>query len=108
MSDRNAQSLIVVYRKAEELFKRLHEEKEQFSEWVALGSVNLEAYVEENLNEVADWEINFKMLKIRGREAEKLPTEKKIDCINISFSPVSYFKWSTSLTSHTFLGESQH
>ena len=25
---------------------------------------------------------------MRGREAEKLPTEKKIDCITVSFAPV--------------------
>ncbi|PRP81711.1 hypothetical protein PROFUN_10811 [Planoprotostelium fungivorum] len=88
MADRNPLSLIVVYKKAEELFKRLMEEQEIFREWVALGSVNIDAYVEENLRNVADWELNFKMLKLRGREAEKLPTEKKMDCINLSFSPV--------------------
>jgi dynein heavy chain 2, cytosolic len=88
MADRNPMSLIVVYKKAEELFRRLSEEQEIFREWVALGNVNLEAYVEENLKDVQDWELNFKMLKVRGREAEKLPTEKKIDCINLSFAPV--------------------
>jgi hypothetical protein len=30
------------------------------------------------MQEVHDWELNFKMLKARGREAEKLPSEKKV------------------------------
>ncbi len=88
MADRNVPSLIIVYRKAEDLFRRLWEEKEPFQDWVAIGSVDLDKYVEENLHEVADWEQNLKMLKSRGREAERLPNEKKVDCITISFAPV--------------------
>jgi dynein heavy chain 2 len=88
MSDRNVPSLIVVYRKAEDLFRRLLEEKDPFQDWVALGSVDLDKYVEENLHEVADWEQNIKMLKARGRDADKLPNEKKVDCVTISFAPV--------------------
>jgi dynein heavy chain 2 len=88
MADRNVPSLVIVYRKAEDLFRRLLEEKDPFLDWVALGSVNLDDYVQENLHEVADYETNFKMLKNRGREAEKLPYEKKVDCITLSFAPV--------------------
>jgi dynein heavy chain 2 len=88
MADRNVPSLVIVYRKAEDLFRRLLDEKNPFIDWVALGSVNLDQYVEENLHEVADYETNFKMLKSRGREAEKLPYEKKVDCISLSFGPV--------------------
>lgn len=88
MTERNPQSVFVVYKKAEDLFSRLLEEQEQFVEWVALGSVDIEKYVEENVTEISEWELNFKALKARGREAEKLPMEKKIDCIRISFGPV--------------------
>lgn len=88
MADRNAPSLIVVYRKAEDLFRRLQEEKVLFEEWVAPGSVNLESFLSEHLVDVTDWEINFKMLKQRGRAAEKLPSERKLDCIKLSFAPV--------------------
>ena len=42
-------------------------------EWVVLGSLDLEAFVEENLKDLSDWERNFKALKLRGRDAEKLP-----------------------------------
>lgn len=38
-----------------------------------LGSVDLEEFIEENLKELSDWEKNFKALKMRGKNAEKLP-----------------------------------
>ena len=44
-----------------------------FEDWVALGAVNLDDMVEQNCHDVIDWERNFKALKARGREAEKLP-----------------------------------
>ena len=42
-------------------------------EWVVLGSLDLEVFVEEHLKDLSDWERNFKALKLRGRDAEKLP-----------------------------------
>lgn len=38
-----------------------------------LGSLDLDQFVEETLKDLSDWERNFKALKIRGRDAEKLP-----------------------------------
>ncbi len=42
-------------------------------DYVVLGQVDIEDLVEKNLRDVTDWERNFKQLKIRGRDAEKLP-----------------------------------
>ena len=44
-----------------------------FKEYVVLGQVDIEDLVEKNLRDVSDWEKNFRALKIRGRDAEKLP-----------------------------------
>ena len=44
-----------------------------FQDWVVLGEISLEELVEQHCHEVVDWEMNFKALKVRGREAEKLP-----------------------------------
>jgi dynein heavy chain 2 len=44
-----------------------------FKEYVVLGQVDIEDLVEKNLRDVSDWEKNFKSLKQRGRDAEKLP-----------------------------------
>ena len=40
---------------------------------MVLGAVSVEELVEQHCQEVADWEMNFKSLKAKGREAEKLP-----------------------------------
>ena len=71
--DRTASEFDNVYRKAEALFKRLDDVKEQFKYWVVLGYTDVEKLAEENLSVVVDWERNFKMIKLKGREAEKLP-----------------------------------
>eukprot|EP01116_Phalansterium_solitarium_P024803 TRINITY_DN91_c0_g1_i2.p1 TRINITY_DN91_c0_g1~~TRINITY_DN91_c0_g1_i2.p1 ORF type:complete len:4088 (+),score=2028.04 TRINITY_DN91_c0_g1_i2:171-12434(+) len=88
LAARNADSLKVVYAKAEDLFRRLASEFELFNDWVALGSVPIEQYCEDNLKEVSDWDLNWRSLKARMKEAEKLPSEKKVDCVKISFLPV--------------------
>ena len=71
--ERTASEFDAVYRKAEDLFRRLDEVKEQFRYWVVLGYTDIDKLAEENLANVADWEKNFKMIKLKGREAEKLP-----------------------------------
>ena len=48
-----------------------------------MGGVDLEEFVSENLQEVEDWELNFKMLKAAARDAEKLPNEAKVGKLTI-------------------------
>lgn len=74
MINHNASGFNTVYTKAEDLFKRLLTVQEQFQDWVVLGTVDLEQLVDQNLSVVPDWERNFRALKARGREAEKLPS----------------------------------
>jgi len=42
-------------------------------EWVVLGSLDLDEFAFQNLKSLHDWERNFKAVKARGRDAEKLP-----------------------------------
>lgn len=44
-----------------------------FQQWCVLGALDLDQFVEDNLKDLSDWEKNFKGLKARGRDAEKLP-----------------------------------
>eukprot|EP00501_MAST-03F_sp_TOSAG23-6_P000982 GSMAST32.ASY1.ANO1.1018.1 assembled CDS len=75
----NAESLIQVYKKAEDLFRQL---------WVALGTVpDMDEYVEENVSSAAEYQVNFAMLKKRLKQSEKLPEFYKLDCINVSAAP---------------------
>ncbi|KAJ3215292.1 Cytoplasmic dynein 2 heavy chain 1 [Dinochytrium kinnereticum] len=88
MIDRNPFTLSTVYKKTESLFSNLITVYDKFKDWVILGTVNLETFVEEALSDVYDWEMNFRMLKAKGKEAEQLPTVIKVDCITISTAPV--------------------
>lgn len=40
---------------------------------MVLGQVDLEKLLEKHLTTVQDWERNFKALKARGKESERLP-----------------------------------
>ena len=71
--ERTAPEFDNVFRKAEELFQRLEAVNEQFRDWVALGYMDIDKLAEEHLSVVADWEQNFKMIKIKGKEAERIP-----------------------------------
>jgi len=41
--------------------------KNYYSDWVALGSVEVEDFIAENFKEAEDWERNFKAAKARGQ-----------------------------------------
>ena len=51
---------------AEALFAQLGDELKKYQDWLVLGSVDLDEFVDEALNEVQDWELNF---KVRGTKA---------------------------------------
>ncbi|XP_068612804.1 cytoplasmic dynein 2 heavy chain 1 isoform X2 [Brachionichthys hirsutus] len=88
MIDRNASGFLTIFSKAEDLFSRLQEIQHKFKEWVVLGQVDLEKLMEKHLNSVQDWERNFKALKTRGKESERLPSQEKVDCITINCEPI--------------------
>jgi len=70
---RHNDDIIACYKASNELFNRLERGLEQFQEWTVLGQVDIEELVDKYLIDVADWEKNFRVLKIRGQDAEKLP-----------------------------------
>ncbi|KAI3354358.1 hypothetical protein L3Q82_018881, partial [Scortum barcoo] len=88
MIDRNASGFLTIFSKAEDLFSRLKNIQHKFKEWVVLGQVDLEHLVEKHLNSVQDWERNFRGLKARGKESERLPSQEKVDCITVNCEPV--------------------
>ncbi|XP_038123892.1 cytoplasmic dynein 2 heavy chain 1 [Cyprinodon tularosa] len=88
MIDRNASGFLTIFSKAEDLFSRLQAMQDKFKEWVVLGQVDLEKLVGKHLTSVQDWERNFKALKTRGKESERLPSQEKVDCITVNCEPV--------------------
>jgi dynein heavy chain 2 len=71
---RHNDDIIACFYASNELFARLEHGLEQFKEWTVLGQVDIEELNDQYLIDVADWERNFRVLKIRGQDAEKLPT----------------------------------
>ena len=84
----NVGSLGKVYERAESLFQKLQDEQKKVQDWVALGMFDLEELIDRHLDEVADWELNFKALKLCLRDSEKIPAEVKVDCFTVSLLPV--------------------
>ncbi|XP_055023019.1 cytoplasmic dynein 2 heavy chain 1 [Boleophthalmus pectinirostris] len=88
MIDKNASGFLTIFTKAEDLFRRLQAIQNKFKDWVVLGQVDLEKLVEKHLISMQDWEKNFKALKAKGKESERLPSQEKVDCITVNCEPV--------------------
>ncbi|XP_041920571.1 cytoplasmic dynein 2 heavy chain 1 [Alosa sapidissima] len=88
MIDRNASGFLTIFGKAEDLFSRLLQVQDKFRDWVVLGQVDMEALVVKHLQNVQDWERNFKALKAKGKESERLPSMEKVDCVTVNCEPV--------------------
>ncbi|NWH43496.1 DYHC2 protein, partial [Fregata magnificens] len=88
MTERNANGFLTAFSKAEDLFRRLAEVSNQFKEWIVIGQVDMETLVKTHLSSKQDWEKNFKALKVRGKEAERLPSTIRIDCLTVNCNPV--------------------
>lgn len=52
---------------------RLNNTEATLQDWIVLGQVDLEQLIDEKFTRAADWEAQIKLLKGKGREAEKLP-----------------------------------
>lgn len=70
---RHTEDITRCYDASNDLFRRFERGIEQYKEWLVLGQVDVEELVEDSLHDVSDWERNFRVLKLRGQEAEKLP-----------------------------------
>ncbi len=69
----HSDDIVACFYTSNELFAKLEQGLDQFKEWIILGQVDIEELVEKNLQNVEDWERNFRAIKIRGQDAEKLP-----------------------------------
>jgi len=87
MVERNSQLFYSIFNKAEDLFRRLKSIQKHYEQWLVLGKVDLEAIINNHCNLYVDFETNFRLVKLKGKEVEKLPVQEKIDCISISIIP---------------------
>eukprot|EP00753_Platysulcus_tardus_P014516 PLAT4386.4.p1 GENE.PLAT4386.4~~PLAT4386.4.p1 ORF type:complete len:4448 (-),score=2754.09 PLAT4386.4:79-13422(-) len=85
MASSNAASLLLVYRKAEELFSRVSALLHKLQPWVTAGCIaDLDAFVEARCSSIEDYSAAFEALKSRRKAADKLPDYYKVDCVSIS------------------------
>jgi dynein heavy chain 2 len=85
MPDRNQQGIAVVFQKAEDLFSKVQKLQASFSPWMVVGllSERMSELVDE-LQEPRQWDLNFKCLKAKRKDMDKIPDTIKIDCLTIS------------------------
>lgn len=68
MAARNAASVAQVYRKAEILLARLGMVRDRMRPWVALGVIDIDAFVDAKCTAVGDFEANYAALRVRGTD----------------------------------------
>jgi len=88
MADQQGAAVAKVYEQAEVLLAKLEQEQKKWTDWVALGTVDLDEFCDSNMDEVEDWRVNFDMIKQASKDVEKLPGEAKHDCYLVNLVPV--------------------
>eukprot|EP00438_Fugacium_kawagutii_P026834 Skav224731 [mRNA] locus=scaffold699:573890:588190:- [translate_table: standard] len=85
MPDRNAEAIAVVFQKADELFVKLQKLQNSYAPWLVVGLLpeRVQELVDE-LSDPKDWDMNFKAIKAKRKEMDKIPDTVKIDCFTIS------------------------
>lgn len=63
----------------------LAREQETYKEWTVLGQVDLDSFVDSHVVTAQEFEENFKAVRARRREAEKLPEIIKVKKIVFYF-----------------------
>jgi dynein heavy chain 2 len=88
MVKRNAPRFHDIFSSSEQLFHQLKSINEKFQEWLFLVQVNFEDLIENNFKRASDWEAQIKFLKLKQREAEKIPTELTFGCVKVATNPL--------------------
>lgn len=92
MGPRNARRLVQVFAKAEKLFDKMSALLQKYSKYAQLGQISdLDAFIEANVHTTEEFSANFKELRVRRKEAEKLPDFEKIDCCTVSLMPFKVY-----------------
>ena len=88
MGSRNSKRLVQVYFKAEILFDKLNDMLVRYNEWIQLGQIDLDQYIEANVKTSDEYSVNFKMLKSKRKDIDRLPDQEKVYCCTVSLLPL--------------------
>jgi dynein heavy chain 2, cytosolic len=67
----NASKFTKLFLRAEKLFERLENILKEWENRVALGSIDMEKMIQENIKTAHDWENNFRSSKSWGQQIAK-------------------------------------
>ncbi|OQR98203.1 dynein heavy chain [Achlya hypogyna] len=89
MTDLNAGGIVHVYRNGERLFAKLQQVLAEYEAWTSLTRAgDVDGLLEGLLVDVGDWDANFKALKLKRKESDKIPDLVKVDCVSVSLMPL--------------------
>lgn len=63
----------------------------KYSVWVKIGQVDLDKFIEDNVDQPESYTNNFKSLRAKRKDIERLPDSEKIDCCTVSLTPFKFF-----------------
>ena len=91
MGSSNSKRLLQVFQKAEMLMDKLSGLLKKYESWSKLGTVDLDRFVESNVVDPDSFVLNFKSLRLKRKEIDRLPDQEKIDCCTVSLTPFKGF-----------------
>lgn len=87
----NSKQIVGVYEKAEVIFDKLTNLIQKYLPLIRLCQVDLDQFIEQYCIDMNDFNANFKILKLKKKEIEKLFDVEKIDCFTISLTPLKVY-----------------
>ena len=91
MGPSNSKRLLQVFSKAELLMDKLSGLITRYSGWSKLGQVDLDRFIEMNVTDPESFVLNFKSLRAKRKDIDRLPDQEKIDCCTVSLTPFKGF-----------------
>ena len=88
-SHKGVAAQVKAYDQMEHLLSHVAEEMKKMTDWLAPSCVTMdviESTVDALLNDTADWELNYKILKQISKESDTIGSEIQIDNITISLT----------------------
>jgi len=86
MGAKNSAQLVQVFSKAESLFDKLSAVLRLHLHWIKIGQIDLDEYVQTNIKSPDEFVVNFKGIRVKRKDIDKLPDMERIGCCTISFT----------------------
>ena len=85
--ERNSKHFSNIYIETEKLLQRLRMVLSHYQPWIVFAAVNFQELLDNYCQTVASFEKCFKLIKVKGYEAGRMPNTVRVDCITVSAIP---------------------